>query len=214
MSPTVLPQVASMALRAREITLADEAALQCFFVANPDYFHIVHGSAPQPDEARDEIQDSLPAGWSFTRKWKIGFFDARDELVAFSSIVSDLMVVGVWHIGLFMVATARQGSGIARQLHRALQDWAGQQGARWLRLVVVEDNLRARAFWSGCGYVLVRRRDDIEMGLLRHRVHIMVKPVVQAGLADYLELMPYDRSEPAEPVATTPPSGVAGAPGR
>ncbi len=199
MSQTVLPQVASMALTAREMALADEPVLQRFFIANPDYFQVVHGCEPQPDEARSEILDTLPAGWSFTRKWKIGFFDSRGELVAFASVVSDLLAAGVWHIGLFMVDSTRQGSGVARQLHRELEAWAARQGACWLRLVVVQDNLRAQGFWRGCGYVLVRTRDDIELGRLRHRVLIMVKPLVPADLSDYLERMPHDRVESAAP---------------
>ncbi|ERO65663.1 GNAT family N-acetyltransferase [Pseudomonas piscis] len=199
-----LPLAASTGLGAREITLADEAVLQRFFVANPGYFHLVHGCAPQPDEARNEIQDSLPEGWSFTRKWKIGYFDDQGELVAFASLVGDLLAQGVWHIGLFMVATSRQGGGIAGQLHDQLESWAGEQGARWLRLVVVQDNLRARGFWRRCGYAQVRTRDDIELGLLRHRVSIMLKPLAPSDLADYLELMPHDRSGSMAPPKSRP----------
>ena len=148
-------------------------AVAAFFVENPDYFHIVHGCAPQPDEARDEIDDRLPEGWSFTRKWKIGYFDGTGALVAMVSIVSDLLAPGVWHMGLFMVASSLRGRGIARQLHRELEDWAAEQGARWLRLSVVFANVRAEGFWRACGYVEARTRDGIELGQLLHRVRIM-----------------------------------------
>lgn len=186
----------STGLVAREITLVDVEQLQAFFVENPEYFHIVHGCAPQPDEARNEIDDSLPEGWSFTRKWKIGYFDGTGALVAMVSIVSDLLASRVWHIGLFMVASALQGRGIARQLHRELADWAAGQGARWLRLSVVFENLRAEGFWRACGYVEARTRDGIELGQLRHRVRIMIKPLSSDSLEDYRTLMPRDRREP------------------
>ena len=76
MQSRLLPSSAT-GLAPREITLDDAALLQRFFVENPEYFHIVHGAAPQPDEARDEIDDALPAGWSYTHKWKIGYFDSE-----------------------------------------------------------------------------------------------------------------------------------------
>lgn len=185
----------STGLWAREITLLDVERLQAFFVENPDYFHRVHGCAPQPDEARDEIDDRLPEGWSFTRKWKIGYFDTTGALVAMVSIVSDLLAPGVWHIGLFILAGSLQGQGIARQLHRELEDWAAGLGARWLRLSVVVENVRAEGFWRACGYVEVRTRDGIELGRLRHRVRIMIKPLASDALEDYLTLMPRDRVE-------------------
>ncbi|MDP9506880.1 GNAT family N-acetyltransferase [Pseudomonas protegens] len=176
--------------------MLDVERLQAFFVENPDYFHIVHGCAPQPDEARDEIDDRLPEGWSFTRKWKIGYFDGTGALVAMVSIVSDLLAPGVWHMGLFMVASSLRGRGIARQLHRELEDWAAGMGARWLRLSVVFANVRAEGFWRACGYVEARTRDGIELGQLRHRVRIMIKPLSLDSLEDYLTLMPRDRVEP------------------
>ncbi|MDP9512340.1 GNAT family N-acetyltransferase [Pseudomonas protegens] len=171
----------STGLLVREITLVDVERLQAFFVENPDYFHIVHGCAPQPDEARDEIDDRLSEGWSFTRKWKIGYFDGTGALVAMVSIVSDLLAPGVWNMGLFMVASSLRGRGIARQLHRELEDWAAGMGARWLRLSVVFANVRAEGFWRACGYVEARTRDGIELGQLRHRVRIMIKPLSWNG---------------------------------
>ena len=186
-------------LAPREISLDDAALLQRFFVENPEYFHIVHGAAPQPDEARDEIDDALPAGWSYTHKWKIGYFDSEGRLLAFVSIVSDLLAQGVWHIGLFMLATPCHGSSLARQLHAELEAWAVGEGARWLRLSVVQDNARAQGFWNACGYAQVRTRDGIELGRLQHQVRIMIKPLAGDALADYLALMPRDRSEEQVP---------------
>ncbi|MGC5702935.1 GNAT family N-acetyltransferase [Pseudomonas sp. NFXW11] len=185
----------STGLVAREITLADAPRVQAFFVENPSYFHIVHGCDPQPNEAQDEIQDSLPPGWSFTYNWKIGYFDPQGRLMAMVSVVSDLLAKTVWHIGLFMVATSQQGTGLARQLHDELERWAAEQGAQWLRLSVVFDNARAQRFWNACGYIEARTRDGIELGQLRHQVRIMVKSLTQASLEHYLELLPRDRPE-------------------
>ncbi|WP_243433920.1 MULTISPECIES: GNAT family N-acetyltransferase [Pseudomonas] len=95
-----------------------------------------------------------------------------------------------------LLASSLQGRGVARQLHRELEDWAAGQGARWLRLSVVFENVRAEGFWRACGYVEARTRDGIELGQLRHRVRIMIKPLSSDSLEDYLTLMPRDRVEP------------------
>ncbi|MEN5254456.1 hypothetical protein [Pseudomonas protegens] len=45
----------------------------------------------------------------------------------------------------------------------------------------------------------MRTRDGIELGRLQHQVRIMIKPLAGDALADYLALMPRDRSEEQVP---------------
>jgi hypothetical protein len=70
-----------------EITVDRASALQRFFDANPLYFEAVNGEPAGPTEARDEILGELPAGWSFTKKWSIGYVDSNDEMVAMATVV-------------------------------------------------------------------------------------------------------------------------------
>lgn len=81
------------------LAAADEAELQAFFEANPAYFLAVQGAPAGPQAAYDEIHGDLPAGWSCTKKWLIGYRDpVSGKLVAFASLVSDLLADTVWHI--------------------------------------------------------------------------------------------------------------------
>ncbi len=82
-------------------------------------------------------------------------------------MVSDLLAPRVWHIGLFIVATARHGSGDAQALHRGLDRWAMSEGAAWLRLGGVQGNARAERFWASLGYFQTRTRSGITIGRLR-----------------------------------------------
>jgi GNAT superfamily N-acetyltransferase len=190
-----LPSARVRGLRAIELRSEDEPALQRFFEANPEYFIAVYGEPAGADEAHEEIHGGLPAGWSFTKKWLVGYLDESGSLVAMANVVSDLLAVGVWHIGLFIIATSRHGSGDAQRLCRGLEDWAASHGARWLRLGVVEGNVRAERFWRTLGYTQVRRREGVEMGKLTKAVHVLVKGLAGNRLDEYLALVPRDRPD-------------------
>ncbi len=166
--------------------------LQRFFDANPGYFLAVNGEVAGPGEADEEVHGTLPAGWPFTRKWVVGIIDGSGELVAMMNVVSDLLAAGVWHIGLFMVASQAQGSGLAQSLLQRLERWALAAGARWLRLGVVAGNARAERFWESAGFVELRRREGLQMGRKVNTVRVMAKPLAGGSLAEYLVLVERD----------------------
>ena len=195
MSPTRLPPSPIAELRTIEITPDREPALQRFFEANPAYFLAVNGEVAGPNEAHEEIHGELPAGWPFTKKWLVGYMDADDAMLAMADVITDLLAPGVWHIGLFVVASARHGSGDAQVLHHGLEDWAVSNGAIWLRLGVVQGNARAERFGEALGYIETRKRGGIEMGKRTNTVRVMVKPLVGDTLEHYLCLVPRDHPE-------------------
>ena len=182
---------------ARAIVLGDDdlAELQQFFERNPEYFWSVNGEAPTADEAHSEMHAPLPDGWPYTWQGSIGFIDARDELIGMANVVTDLLAPGVFHIGLFIVATRLQGNGVAQVLHDGLARWALANGTRWLRLGVVSGNARAEGFWTKLGYVDLRMRTGIPMGRRVNDVRVLVKPLTSDALADYLTLVPRDRPD-------------------
>jgi len=182
-------------LRAHELSAAHIADLQRFFDLNPEYFLAVTGQGPSPTEGADEIHGTLPEGWSFTKKWSIGFTDETDSMIGMANVVSDLLAPRVWHIGLFIVATRLHSSGAARRLYERLEGWAHDLGAQWLRLGVVEGNSRAERFWERCGFVDVRKRNGVEMGERSNTIRVMAKPLDGGTLREYLALVARDRPE-------------------
>ncbi|MDE2627075.1 MAG: GNAT family N-acetyltransferase [Burkholderiales bacterium] len=196
MPTTPLPSSPIPGLRTVEITSADEPVLQCFFDANPQYFLAVQGQPAAADEAHEEIHGELPPGWRCTKKWLVGCVDAQGSLQAMANVVSDLLAPGVWHIGLFIVATARFGTGDAQALYRGLETWASAEGANWMRLGVVQGNVRAERFWEALGFVQTRTRSGVEMGKLTNTLRVMVKPLAGGTLEQYLSLVERDRPGP------------------
>lgn len=196
MSTTSLPRSPIPGLRTIEITSADEPTLQRFFEANPQYFLAVQGEPAAANEAHEEVHGEPPPGWSYTKKWLVGCIDAEGSMQAIANVVSDLLAPGVWHIGLFIVATARFGTGDAQALDRGLETWAASNGANWLRLGVVRGNVRAERFWEALGFVQTRTRSGVEMGKLTNTLRVMVKPLASGTLEQYLSLVERDRPEP------------------
>lgn len=56
------------------------------------------------------------------------------------------------HISDIAVASAGEGRGVGRALMAAAEEWARNQGYRWLTLSVFAQNLRARKLYEELGY--------------------------------------------------------------
>lgn len=169
--------------------------LQAFFEANPGYHLAVEGRAPGPYAAREEFESLLPAEWGYDKRWMLGFLQADGTMNAMASVVSNLLAEGVWHVGLFIVATSLHGNGTAHELYSGLESWMRANGARWLRLGVVDGNRRAERFWQRHGFVELRRRLGVQMGERLNDVCVMAKPLDGGVLPEYLALVVRDRPE-------------------
>jgi GNAT superfamily N-acetyltransferase len=168
--------------------------VQRLFEANPGYFLAVHGQPPGKDAAQHEFDDLPPDHFSYTRNWFAGLYDRADVLIGVAVVVSDLAAPGVWHIALFLIATALHGTGAASEIFTSLEAWASESGARWLRLGVVRDYARPERFWQKHGFQEVRLRIDPSLGE-GTALRVLVKPLGTTGLKEYLEAVPRDRPD-------------------
>jgi GNAT superfamily N-acetyltransferase len=178
---------------ARELGPAEVPLLQALFDANPAYFLTVNGRRPHADEAQTEFDELPPPHLGFTRRWFAGLFHRDRGLEGIAIVVSDLSAPGVWHLALFLLATARHGHGEAPALFAALEAWAARHGASWLRLGVVQGNARAERFWARRGFTEVRVRAGVDTGGRINTVRVLVKPLAGGTLAAYLDAVPRDR---------------------
>lgn len=189
------PRFSGNGFVARLARREETAAIQAFNDANPEYWLLTHGHAAPPDDAEKAFDWRPPADMSYADNlWFLLRDERSDAIVGHLSCVTDLMTRGVCHVAFFLVATHRQGSGFAQEVHTSFERWAMAHGARWLRLRVVEINQRARRFWRSMGYVELVREEGFELGTLRHTLITMVKGLGSERLDDYLRLVPRDRS--------------------
>lgn len=195
----MLPSSPIADLRTVALDATWEPALQRFFEANPAYFVATTGRPAQPGDAHDELHEGIPNGWPYTRIFIIGWLNPAREIAAMANIVSDLFATGVWHLGTFIVETARHGGGDAQALYASLERWAAEQGAQWLRLGVVRGNTRAERFWERQGYRQTRLRHGVELGGRSNTLRVMCKPLAGGDMADYLRMVERDRPDPEVP---------------
>lgn len=190
---------AAAGLQARELRPDEVPQLQAFFEANPEYFQTVNGRPPHADEAQVEFDERPPAHLGHSRNWCLGLFDADGHVAGVAVVVADLCAPRVWHLALYIVATALHGQGVAQPLFEALQAWVRSSGADWLRLGVVRGNGRAERFWRRNGFTDVREHPAVDTGGRVNAVRMMVKPLAGGSLEQYLALVPRDRPGSALP---------------
>jgi GNAT superfamily N-acetyltransferase len=191
-NPSTRRLFAAGVYEAVELAEEDLPALQAFFVANPEYFQEVTGAPPRPDEAKQELESRPPPGLPYDKVYVLGFLDSSGQMVAMASVLTDLLAAGVWHISLFIIATALHGTGTAGLLYERLEKWAKDEGASWLRLDAVAGNLKAERFWEKAGYKDVQRL-PVQLGSMTHTVRVMVKPLQGSDIDEYLREVPRDR---------------------
>ena len=184
-------------IRALESRLEDLPRIQSFFEANPEYSLLVEGEAPPPAAARTLWDARPPNDWPYREKRILLFTDDMGDVVGVADVIVDLFVPGVWHIGLFIVATWLHGTGTARAIYDKLEAWMAGGGARWSRLGVVIGNARAARFWEKLGYVDLYRRASTT-NKRDNTVRVMVKALAGGGLAEYLRLVDHDRAKVEE----------------
>ena len=192
---TTLPASPIAGLSTIALTPEFAPLLQKFFNDNPAYFLATSATPADPDSAWEEITEQVPAEFSYTKKWVVGYTDTKGSLAAMANVITDLPVTSVFHVGTFIVATERHGNGEAQALFHGLENWALGNGAAWMRLGVVEGNTRAERFWVSQGFIPVRRRPGILMGTRLVTTQIMVKPLAGGTLEQYLALVARDRPD-------------------
>lgn len=191
-----LPQADDGRWAAQLLSVDDAPRLQAFFDANPLYFKKVFDAPAGPDDARSDLQELPPAAMPYSRQWTIGITAAADAattsapLIAYISVVADLLAPHVWHVGLFLVATAEHGTGLAQSLMRSLQAWALTHRGRYLRLGVVVGNRRGERFWLQQGFIETRQRHKLPYGALTQSVRTLVKPIAAPSLLQSPPLRP------------------------
>lgn len=183
--------------RVRELQADEVPQVQAFFDANPEYWLAVNGVPPPPGLAQLEFDERPPPPLTYERNRYCGILDDRGGLLGLVVFVEGFTAPAVAHLALFIVATAQRGSGLARRVYAALEDWLRSRGTRWLRLVVVVGNAAGERFWERLGCVELRRRGGIDTGGRVNIVRVMLKPLAPDATVDgYLAFAARDRPEP------------------
>jgi len=176
-------------------TDADRPALAAFCRVNPEYDLFLAGEVPNEAEWVEDFMTDLPPAsfnWTQTHKLIARRHQDSDTIAAILDVTEDMIDKGVGHIGLFQVATALQGTGLAHDLYQGLEDWLASRGTDVLRLGVLDGNARGMAFWTRHGFLETRRRQGTAPSGKTHLSHVLYKPLTRLTLEAYRRRVPRD----------------------
>ena len=159
--------------RARVLRLEEDDgdATQALFERCSDFFALVFGHPPGQAETQSHFT-GLPEGRTYDDKFVAGIF-VGDEMAGTLDAIRDHPHPGGWALGLLLLDPAHRGNGLGREVYEGFERWAAGFGAREIRIVVQQQNRRARAFWDGLGFA-VERTENRRQGVLDSVCHIMV----------------------------------------
>ncbi len=129
------------------------AELQAFYEGCRDYFELVTGQPPGPDEAGDLLR-ALPRGKAQEDKFVIGLFDAPAHLVGVLDVIRDFPAPREWYLGLLLFEPRLRGNRLGDRVYHRLEDWIRAQGGTAVHLVVDEVNPGALRFWQRMGFAV------------------------------------------------------------
>ena len=138
------------------LDFSDENIVQALCEQSPDYFEIVKNEEPGKD-AGHEILTDLPVGKNISDKRVFGCFAAEGDLVAVADIIRDWKDKEEWMIGLLLILPGERNKGLGTSFHDFIKEYARANGAKKLRIAVVERNINAIIFWQKLGYQEVDR---------------------------------------------------------
>jgi ribosomal protein S18 acetylase RimI-like enzyme len=127
--------------------------LQAFYEHCADYFELVTGQPPGPNEA-EELLSALPRGKTHDDKFVVGLFDAPGHLVGVLDVIRDYPKPADWYLGLLMFAPEWRSRRLGERVYHRLEGWIRELGGKAIHLIVQEQNPKAIKFWERMGFAV------------------------------------------------------------
>lgn len=117
-----------------------------------DFFELIEGR-PGGAESADELLGPLPP--HVTSGAKRGFLLVHgDALVGVAELLEGYPAPREWYVGLLLLRPEYRTGGRGTAAWQLLRRHMEERGATLIRLVVQEQNARARGFWERQGFAL------------------------------------------------------------
>lgn len=140
----------------RRLAPPDLPALQALFTRGADYFEIMTGAPPGPDEAERAFVGGPPSK-AVSDKHTVGVFDGGGTLVGVLDAIPDFPADGTCTVGMLLLDPAVRGHGLGAAVLAAFEAWAARRGARRIRTALVTHHAPGLRFLQRAGYEEVSR---------------------------------------------------------
>ncbi len=155
------------------LTENDIPRAQVLMEESLDFFLLFSGQ-PAVENEGENLFSELPKGRQLTDKTIFGLFH-QEKLVGVIDSVVGYPDEFCWFIGLFLIHPDWRGGGLGSNWLEAYLAHAKANGARTVRLGVVEQNIAGRRFWERNGFSLEARRLPMRFGVKDCVVLLMCK---------------------------------------
>ena len=142
------------ALCFRPLSLADRQRLESLCIACTDFFACIEGQ-PGGRETAAELLGPLAPHVSAGVKSVVGV-EIGGELVGVVELLAGFPGPKEWYVGLLLLHPDRRGAGAGTAIWEHLRQRMTQEGATTVRLIVQQQNPRARRFWERQEFVVER----------------------------------------------------------
>lgn len=149
----------------------DAHAVRDLYDRAADFVAMETGSRPNNTTVAGFFAD-CPPGADIAKSQKLGLFLAN-QLVAIADLAFGYPEIDDAYIGLLLIDKGCRGMGLGHVFLRHLKGLAQTHDASRLLIAVLDENLRARAFWEREGFRLVKSIPDFKLGRKTHVVHRM-----------------------------------------
>lgn len=153
----------------RRLAPPDLPALQALFERAADYFEIMTGAPPGPDEAERAFVGGPPTK-AVSEKQTIGVFDDAGALVGVLDAIPDFPADGTCTIGMLLLDPALRRHGLGTATLTAFEAWMTGAGTRRFRTAIVAHHAAGITFLSRRGYAEVTRLEGYDAGAARPTV--------------------------------------------
>ncbi|WP_094586314.1 GNAT family N-acetyltransferase [Synechococcus sp. BO 8801] len=142
------------ALSFRPLTQADRQRLESLCIACSDFFECIEAQ-PGGCETAAELLGPLAPDVGSGEKSLVGVEFGR-ELVGVVELLAGFPGPQEWYVGLLLLHPERRGAGAGTAIWEHLRQQMTQEGATTVRLIVQQQNPRARRFWERQGFTVER----------------------------------------------------------
>ncbi len=146
---------------------SDREVVAKLLIRATDYVVLETGLPPDAASVAAFFTD-LPPGGRDGDQFRFAILDRAGRVQGLAELARDYPQTGIWYLGLLLLAPPARGRGLGQDALTRLMDWARARGAVDLRLAVLWDNARGRAFWARNGFAPLRVAPPAQIGQRRH----------------------------------------------
>ena len=140
-----------------------------------DYVELETGHKPTPSDV-DDFFDAPPK----TRpqnQYTLAVLDAEGAVKGLMAALAHYPDPHLWFIGYLAIDIRARGQGYGQAAVNWFAQHAASQGAKALRLCVIEDNPKGRAFWEQQGFTQHSETPPWTAGRKTHRRFVLERPL-------------------------------------